>query len=63
MGAAGENCSDRRALEGATFPAQKMLATFEYGGVLYINSTAVHVNAACDFAVDCREADSQSAAG
>jgi len=28
-----------------------MLATFEYDGVLYINSTAVHKDAALDFAV------------
>jgi aspartate racemase len=36
------------------FPEQKMLATFEYNGVLYINSIAVHLNAAFDFAVDER---------
>jgi hypothetical protein len=29
-----------------------MLATFEYDGVLYINTTAVHINAAFDFAVN-----------
>jgi hypothetical protein len=34
------------------FPETKMLATFEYGGVLYINSAAVHISAAFDFAVD-----------
>ena len=34
------------------FPEQKMLATFERDGVLYINSNAVHINAAFDFAVD-----------
>jgi aspartate racemase len=34
------------------FPEQKMLATFEYDGVLYINTTAVHINAAFDFAVN-----------
>jgi len=34
------------------FPEQKTLATFEYDGVMYINSTAVHINAAFDFAVD-----------
>lgn len=33
------------------FPEQKMLATFEYNGVLYINTTAAHINAAFDFAV------------
>lgn len=33
------------------FEAQKMLATFEYDGILYINSTAVHIDAAFDFAV------------
>jgi aspartate racemase len=36
------------------FPEQKMLATFEYNGVLYINAMAVHLNAAFDFAVDER---------
>jgi hypothetical protein len=29
-----------------------MLATFSYDGVLYINTTAVHINAAFDFAVN-----------
>jgi aspartate racemase len=29
------------------FPRQKMLATFEYGGVLYVNTTAVHLKAGC----------------
>ena len=33
------------------FQEQKLLATFEYDGVLYINTTAVHINAAFDFAV------------
>jgi aspartate racemase len=33
------------------FAERKRLATFEYDGVLYINSTAVHINAAFDFAV------------
>jgi len=33
------------------FAEQKTLATFEYDGVLYINSAAVHINAAFDFAV------------
>jgi aspartate racemase len=33
------------------FHEQKMLATFEYDGILYINSTAVHIGAAFDFAV------------
>jgi aspartate racemase len=36
------------------FPEQKMLATFEYDGVWYINTTAVHINAAFDFAIDER---------
>jgi aspartate racemase len=34
------------------FQEQKMLATFEYDSILYINSTAVHINAAFDFAAD-----------
>lgn len=34
------------------FQEQKMLATFRYDGILYINTTAVHVNAAFEFAVD-----------
>jgi aspartate racemase len=34
------------------FPEQKMHATFEYDDVVYINSTAVHINAAVDFAVN-----------
>ncbi|HYL74655.1 MAG TPA: aspartate/glutamate racemase family protein [Bryobacteraceae bacterium] len=34
------------------FPKHKFAATFEEGGVVYINSTAVHINAAVDFAVD-----------
>jgi aspartate racemase len=33
------------------FRQQKMLATFEYDGILFINTTAVHINAAFDFAV------------
>jgi aspartate racemase len=33
------------------FPEHKMLATFEYDGVLYINTTALHIKAAFDFAV------------
>jgi aspartate racemase len=33
------------------FPEKKMLATFEYDGVLYINTAAVHINAAFDYAV------------
>jgi aspartate racemase len=37
------------------FPEEKMLQTFEYDGVLYINSAAVHINAAFDFAVDQSE--------
>ncbi|MGA7288037.1 MAG: aspartate/glutamate racemase family protein [Terriglobales bacterium] len=32
------------------FQEQKMLATFRYDGVLYINTTAVHINAAFDLA-------------
>ena len=34
------------------FPRQKLLSTFEHDGVLYINSTAAHINAAFDFAVN-----------
>jgi aspartate racemase len=34
------------------FWEQKMLATFEYEGVPYLNPTAVHINAAFDFAVN-----------
>ena len=33
------------------FQEQKMLTTFEYDGILYINSIAVHINAAFNFAV------------
>lgn len=33
------------------FQEQKMLAHFEHDGVLYINTTAVHINAAFDFAI------------
>ena len=33
------------------FPAHKMLATFEYDGVMYVNSTAAHIDAAFDLAV------------
>jgi aspartate racemase len=33
------------------FPEKKMLATFDYEGVLYINTAAVHINAAFDYAV------------
>lgn len=33
------------------FQEQKMLATFEYDGILNINTTAMHINAAFDFAV------------
>jgi aspartate racemase len=33
------------------FQKQKMLATFEYEGISYINTTAMHINAAFDFAV------------
>jgi aspartate racemase len=35
----------------SAFQEQRMLATFEQHGVVYINSTAVHINAAFDFAV------------
>lgn len=34
------------------FEAKKNLATFENDGIVYINTTAVHVDAAFDFAVD-----------
>jgi aspartate racemase len=34
------------------FPNQKTLGTFEEDGVLYLNSTALHVNAAFEFALD-----------
>jgi aspartate racemase len=34
------------------FQENKLIATFEHDGVLYINTTAVHINAAFDFAVD-----------
>jgi aspartate racemase len=33
------------------FPEQKTLSTFERGGVVYINTTAVHIDAAFNFAV------------
>lgn len=33
------------------FPEQKTLKNFEYDGAVYINSTAVHIDAAFDFAV------------
>jgi aspartate racemase len=33
------------------FQEQKLLATFEYDGIVYINTTAAHINAAFDFAV------------
>jgi aspartate racemase len=36
----------------SAFPEQKTLPTFERDGVLYINSTAAHINTAFDFAVD-----------
>ena len=36
----------------SAFQEQKMLTTFRYDGVLYINTTAVHINAAFDFAVN-----------
>lgn len=34
------------------FGEQKALATFEYDGVLYINSTAVHIDAAFEYALN-----------
>lgn len=34
------------------FQERKRLATFEYDGILYINTAAVHMNAAFDFAVN-----------
>ena len=34
------------------FRQKKMLATFEYDNVLYINASAVHINAAFDFAIE-----------
>jgi aspartate racemase len=34
------------------FQEQKILATFEYDGVLFINTTAAHINVAFDFAVN-----------
>ncbi len=33
------------------FPEHKTLAAFEHDGILYINSSVVHINAAFDFAV------------
>ena len=33
------------------FPKQKTLASFEYDGVRFINTVAVHIDAACDFAL------------
>jgi aspartate racemase len=33
------------------FPAHKLLASFEHDGVLYVNSTAAHIDAAFDFAI------------
>jgi aspartate racemase len=33
------------------FPHQKMLPSFEHDGITYINSTAVHISAAFEFAV------------
>jgi aspartate racemase len=37
------------------FKERKMLTTFEYDGVSYINTTAVHIVAAFDFAVNLDE--------
>ena len=34
------------------FPEHKTLPTFEYDGVVYINTAAVHINAAFEFAVN-----------
>ena len=34
------------------FQEQKTRATFEHDGILYLNSTALHIDAAFDFAVD-----------
>jgi aspartate racemase len=34
------------------FASMKQLATFEYDGILFINTTAVHIHAAFNFAVD-----------
>jgi aspartate racemase len=34
------------------FATMKQLATFEYDGILFINTTAVHIDAAFNFAVD-----------
>jgi aspartate racemase len=34
------------------FQEQKLLASFEHDGILYLNTTAIHINAAFDFAVD-----------
>jgi aspartate racemase len=33
------------------FPEKKILSIFEYDGVLYVNTTAVHISVAFDFAV------------
>jgi aspartate racemase len=38
------------------FPREKRLPTFESDGILYINSTIAHVNAALNFALDETEA-------
>ena len=34
------------------FARMKRLATFEYDGILFINTTALHIDAAFNFAVD-----------
>ena len=34
------------------FARMKQLANFEYDGILFINTTAVHIDAAFNFAVD-----------
>ncbi len=36
------------------FQEQKMRATFEYDGIFFINSTALHIQAAFDRALDLR---------
>jgi hypothetical protein len=33
------------------FPRMKQLTTFEYDGILFINTTAVHIDAGFNFAV------------
>jgi aspartate racemase len=38
------------------FPRMKQLATFEYDGILFLNTTAVHIDAAFNFALDHEKA-------